>query len=113
MNADIDGIAPFSEEPRERLRFMVYEHRMFVEALKTKALLIAAINPERAEKAAQDYMEAAIPISEEARDEQMRARERQLAELADMKPIHLSQLKAGPAMEGSKEWVATSMHHPR
>lgn len=93
------------------MRFMAYQRRMTVEALKTKALIMATLNPERAEKAAQEYFEVALPISEDARDEQLKSREQQLAELADMEPISMGQLKAGTAMQGTKEWgTNTSMH---
>ena len=66
MNATIDGIDPFSESPVERLQFFVYMQRMTVEALKTQALLLSTLNPEKAAKAAQDYLEAVLPISADA-----------------------------------------------
>jgi len=90
------------------MRFVVYQRRMTVEALKTKALLMAMLNPERAEKAAQDYFEAAMPVSEDARDEQLKAREKELEDVANMKPISLGAVKAGGAMQGTQEW-GTSM----
>lgn len=93
----------------ERMRFMVHQRRMTVEALKTKALLVAMLNPERAEKAAQDYFEAAMPVSEDARDQQLKSREQELEEIANMKPITMGQIKAGQTMGGTQQW-GTSMH---
>lgn len=91
------------------MRFMVYQRRMLVEALKTKALLVATLNPDAAQKAAQEYMEVAIPIEEGAQDEMLKRREKELESLADMKPIQVGQIKQGGALQGTKEW-GTSMH---
>lgn len=89
---------------------MVYQRRMLVEALKTKALLLAQLNPEQASKAAKDYMEHAIPVDAEAKDAHLRAKERELEQLANAEPIRLSDLKMGTAMEGTKTWTPSSMH---
>ena len=94
------------------MRFMVYQRRMLVEAMKTKAILTAAINPERTEKAAQDYFELAIPVDERSEEETRRAHERELDALADMKPITVGQIKTGAALQGTQQW-GTSMHRPQ
>jgi hypothetical protein len=91
------------------MRFMVYQRRMLVEAMKTKALILAAINPDKAVQAAQEYMEMCIPIDEGSQDELMRRRERELDELTNMKPITVGQIKAGSALSGTQQW-GTSMH---
>lgn len=83
---------------------MIYQRRMLCEAMKTKALLVASINPEKAEKAAQEYMEIALPICEGARDEQLKARERELTELANMEPIKLGGVTTRPALNGTQQW---------
>lgn len=91
------------------MRYMVYQRRMLVEAMKTKALLVASLNPEGAQKAAQEYMEIAIPVEEGARDDQLRQREKELDALADMKPIQIGGIRTGAALSGTQEW-GTSMH---
>lgn len=111
MNASIDGIAPFSDDPVERMRFMVYQRRMTVEAMKTKALLVAALNPDKAQQAAQEYFELAVPVDEASQAERDRQRLKQLDELDTMAPITVGQIKAGGAMEGTQQW-GSSMHRP-
>ena len=91
------------------MRFMVYQRRMTVDFMKTKALLMAALNPEQAERSAREYTEMAVPIGPDALDEQLKAREREIAELDTMEPIRMGQLKTGPAIEGTKDW-GTGMH---
>ncbi len=88
---------------------MVYQRRMTVEALKTKALLLASLDPDRASKAAQEYFECAIPVDEQSREDQMRERERELEQIATAEPIKISQLRMGSAMSGTQQW-GTSMH---
>lgn len=88
---------------------MVYQQRMTIDAMKTKALLLAQIDPERAAKAASDYLERAVPIDEASREAQQRARERELEQIANAEPIHMSQIKTGAALTGSHSW-GTSMH---
>lgn len=109
VTASLDGIAPFSEEPVERLRFMVHQRRQLVEAMKTKALLMATLNPDKAEKSAQDYFNLALPVGEDNLDARLKAREREVAELDNMAPIRLGQIKAGEAMLGTQQW-GSSMH---
>jgi len=91
------------------MRYMVYQHRMTIEALKTKALLLAQLDPERASKAASDYLEKAVPIDEASREAQQRDRERELEQIANAKPIYMSEIKTGAALTGSHTW-GTSMH---
>jgi hypothetical protein len=91
------------------MRYMVYQRRMTVDALKTKALLLASLDPERASKAAQDYFECAIPVDDKSREDRQRDRERELEQIANAEPIHMSQIKTGAALTGSQQW-GTSMH---
>lgn len=66
MNAAIDGIDAFSVNPVERLQFFVYMERLRIEALKTQALLLAQLNPQKAPEAAKAYLDAVLPISADA-----------------------------------------------
>lgn len=77
--------------------------------MKTKALLMATLNPDKAEKTSQDYFNLALPVGEDALDEKLRAREREVAELDNMAPIRMGQIKAGEAMQGTQQW-GSSMH---
>jgi hypothetical protein len=88
---------------------MVHQRRQLVEAMKTKALLMATLNPDKAEKAAQDYFNLALPVGEDSLDAKLRAREREVAELDNMAPIRLGQIKTGETMQGTQQW-GSSMH---
>lgn len=63
-NAQIDGVAAHSTAPSDRLIYAVYQRRSLIEALKTKALLLAVLNPEQAIEAAQKYFAAVLPLGE-------------------------------------------------
>jgi hypothetical protein len=92
VNASIDGIASDSDEPAECLKYMIYQRRMLVEAMKTKALLLATLDPDSAQKAAQEYFRLAIPVSAESEAARLRKRTKQLDEWTDMAPIPLSEV---------------------
>lgn len=87
VNAILDGVDPFSDSPVERMRYMVYQRRSDVDTLKTKALLTAMINPERAAKAFEDYIGVVMPVSAEVIEARERERDRQVAEIDTMAPI--------------------------
>lgn len=61
-NAQIDGVDPHSTIPADRLTYSVYQRRALIEALRTKALLLAMLNPEKATEAAQKYFAAVLPL---------------------------------------------------
>jgi hypothetical protein len=68
---------------------------MFLEVLKTKALLTAALAPDRASAVAKAYLELAIPTDQdEVKLEELR-KEALMKEVADMKPVPLSQIRVG------------------
>lgn len=64
--ARLDGVDPTSDDPIERLKFQVYIKRMNNEALRTTALLMPHVSPDKAPAAAKAYLEAVMPISEDA-----------------------------------------------
>lgn len=95
VNAAIDGLDTGSSSPIERLKFIVYQRRMFIESAKTKALLMALINPDKAADCAQAYMEMVIPTDpEDAKLDELR-KEQLVKEVEQMGPIPLSQVKVG------------------
>jgi hypothetical protein len=67
VNAQIDGVDPHGESPVERLKYAVYQRRYLVDALKTKALLLASLQNERAAEAAKEYFAAVMPTGELAK----------------------------------------------
>lgn len=72
----------------ERLKYVVYQRRMGIEAIKTKAMLLAMLgNAEGAATAAQEYFELIMPTTQEAA-EQKKVRERAMLErLEKMGPL--------------------------
>jgi hypothetical protein len=91
----IDGLDPGSSNPVERLKYVVYQRRLFIDSAKTKALLMALINPDKASECAQAYMELAIPTDpEDAKLDELR-KEQLVKEVEQMGPIPLSQVKVG------------------
>ena len=77
--------------------YLVHQRRQIIDALQAKAYLTAMVNPEGAEKAAQEYLAMAIPVDPEAarlRD----VRQQRLADaIGKMAPIPLSMVRAGSA----------------
>lgn len=92
VNAVLDGVDPFSDNPVERMRYMVYQRRADVETLKTKALLTAMVCPERAAKAFEDYIGVVMPVSAEVLEARERERDRQVAEIDNMAPIGMDKI---------------------
>jgi hypothetical protein len=87
VNARLDGVDPGSANPMERLKYLVYQRRLLLEALKTKALLLALIdNKEAAAKVATSYFEMVIPEGKMAKLERDAALSARLAEIEAMGP---------------------------
>jgi hypothetical protein len=94
MCAALAGIDAGSDNPHERLKFLVYSRQMAIEAIKTKALMLAALGQnDGASKAAKEYMNLAIPL--DGNDEVLaQARKaRLLREIGAMEPIPLSKVR--------------------
>lgn len=101
VNAAIDGIDAGSANPQDRLKFIIYQRRILIDVLRQKALLLAAINPEEAQKVAKLYIEMLLPIDPlEQRIKELQ-RELRVAELEHMGPIPLDQIKFGEPMNES------------
>ena len=90
VNAQLDGVDPGSANPLERLKYVVYQRRLLVEALKTKAMLYAMLGEaEKASTAAKEYFTTAFPISK-ADEAVVKARKaRAIDELEQMGPIKI------------------------
>jgi len=87
VNARLDGVDPGSANPQERLQYLVYQRRLLLDALKTKAILLALIdNKEAAAKVATSYFEMIIPEGRMARLERDAALEARMAEIEAMGP---------------------------
>lgn len=66
MCARLDGVDPASDDPCERLKFHVYMQRLNTEALKTQALIMPHVAPDKAGAAAKAYLDAVLPVSPES-----------------------------------------------
>lgn len=101
MTAALAGIDAGSENPHERLRFLVFQRQQVMEVLKTKALILSALNnAEGAQKAANEYLAVAIPISTEDQELSAYRKERLVNEIQKMAPIPLSSIRFGQAITG-------------
>jgi len=89
---------------------MVFQRKMSVEALQTKALLTALVNPEKADEAARAYFELVVPVSDEDRKREEWRREAELREVEEMDPIPISQFEFGKPI--GDLGVSSSMHRP-
>lgn len=108
VNAIIDGLDPWSENPTEKLKFAVYQQRMSHEILQTQVIAQAILSgPDQAQKAMQNYLDSAVPLSESVQRRRERAKERLLKEIENMAPIPISQVSLGKPVGGQQ--VATSM----
>ena len=88
VNAQLDGVDPGSDLPSDRLKFVVYQRRLLLEAMKTKATLQALCGQaEAAAKTASMYIEMAIPVNKLAEGEKDRRMEEKLQEIAEMAPV--------------------------
>lgn len=93
MNAQIDGLDPYSDSVLDQVQFAVYQKRSTIEALKVKALILAACDPEKAVQAAKDYLKAAVPVGEGSEERAEAKREADMAAISSMGPISMDQLR--------------------
>jgi len=88
VNAQLDGVDTGSDNLQERMKFFVYQRRMLMDALKTKAMFLAMMgNGEAAAKAAGEYMEMAVPITVESKLEHQASLDARMNEIAKMAPL--------------------------
>lgn len=80
------------------MRYLVFQRKMEIEALQTKAILMALVNPEQAETAARDYFEMIMPVSEAEERRKAWVQEQQLKDIEQMGPIPLSQVTFGQSL---------------
>lgn len=67
VNATLDGINVGSDNLLEQVKYLVYQRRLTAEALKTRAMLHAALGDgDNASKAAKEYFSIAFPVSQDA-----------------------------------------------
>jgi hypothetical protein len=95
INAKIDGIDAGSPNPIEHLKYMVYQRRMFIEALRTKALLLAILHNEGAADAAKAYIEMSVPFDQEEVKLSELRKEQIVQDIDKMLPIALSSVRVG------------------
>lgn len=98
VNAAIDGIDAFGSL-QDRLKFFVYQRRILIEAMRTKAFLHALTCPEKAGESAARYFELAMPVDGETQEreaflEQM-ASAAKLKDLDNMGAVSLASLVGG------------------
>lgn len=91
----LDGLDPFSANPADRLLYMVHQRRQVVSALQAKALITAAVNPEKAADAAKAYLEIALPTDPLEAQAKDLLKEETLAALGKLGPISLSNIRVG------------------
>lgn len=72
---------------------MVHQRRMAVEAMKTRALLLAIMGEDSAHKAAEAYFRFAIPVSGETEEARRRRQTQKVLEWTEMDPIPLSSVR--------------------
>jgi hypothetical protein len=83
----LDGVDPGSASPVERLKFVVYQRRLLLEAMKNKAMLQAMCGQaEAAAKTATSYIKMAIPVSRLIEAQRERDMDKQLKEIEEMGP---------------------------
>ena len=88
VSAQLDGIDTGSDNLQERMKFHVHQRRMILEAVRTKAMLLAMMgNTEAAGKAATAYIEMAVPVHESSRVDHAAELDAKMAEIAAMGPI--------------------------
>lgn len=102
VNAAIDGLDPWSPDPRDMMKYLVYQRRSLVEALRTQALMAAYINPEQAVDLAKQYIEVMIPTDPASLKAMEEARAQEMAEIAKMDPIPMSSARIGEPAGGRR-----------
>lgn len=84
----MDGVDPGSENPLERLKYVVYQRRLLIEALKTKAMLYAMLGDgDKASAAAKEYFNTAFPVAHVDLIRAQAKKERAIDELEQMGPM--------------------------
>jgi hypothetical protein len=82
------------------MKYLVYQRRSLVDALRTQALMAAYINPEQAVDLAKQYLEAMIPTDPETLKAIEENRAKEMAEVAKMAPIPFSSVRVGEPAGG-------------
>ena len=75
------------------MKFLVYQRRMMVEAMQTQAMAVSIVNPEKAQKAIENYLKVALPVDPEVVAARERANERRVESLASAAPIPFSSIR--------------------
>lgn len=75
------------------MRYLVYTRRLGVEAMKTRALLFAAVGHEKTNEAMTEYMEMAVPYDKAALEESMRRKELFAKRFAESAPIKAGSIR--------------------
>lgn len=74
--------------------------------MEVKASMVAAANPGKAEEAYKEYVGTLLPASPEIAEAAERRKRAAMAEVKNMAPIPLSQIKFGDAIGGAEPSVA-------
>lgn len=78
----------------DRVRYLVYTRRLGIEALKTKALLLASLNSENAQAAAEEYMDLAVPYDKAHAAAEQWEKEQVVKRFTEMGPIKAGDIRA-------------------
>jgi len=89
------------------MKYLVYQRRSLVDALRTQALMAAYINPEQAADIAKQYLEAAIPTDPETLKAAEEHRAQEMAEIAKMEPIPFSSVRVGQPAGGPRPPISS------
>ena len=104
VNAQLDGLDPGSENVLERTKYLVYQRRMLVDALKNKAMLLAMIDQkEQAATVAQAYLDMVIPPSKMAKQQKEMALEQELAEIEKLGPMKGRAVSTGELVQRERD----------
>lgn len=98
VNAQLDGIDPGSENPNERLKFLVYQRRMMLAVMRDKAMMLSAIDGGAAQKVMKEYLSLQIPTDPELAKLHDHRFEKTLDDIEKMGPIPLTSFQFGAAM---------------
>lgn len=101
VNAIIDGLDPWSDSPLERAKYSVYQQRLYVDAMKAQAWMVAAANPEKAGDALKKYLDVALPVDPLALRMKEQADARRVEDIANMGPIDPSTIRFGNVPPGT------------
>lgn len=107
VNAQLDGVDAGSENPVDRMKYMVYQRRLMLEALKNKAMLLAMVdNKEASAKVAESYIEMAIPASKLVKQQRELAVQQQMEEIEKMGPQQARAVSTAEIMQREAERLA-------